>query len=300
MNELALLEQQLLIERQKNELLEMKFEMQKHQMKKASRLDDSLFSPDLYEHYQKIADMLSESSIIPTGYRGKPEDVFIAMAMGFQLGFPVEQSLQDIAVINGRACLWGDGLISLALNHPECESIEEVPLESGGEVVGYTCTVIRNGHKPHSITFTLQDARNAGLMNRSPVWKAYPARMLQMRARSLAIRDKFADALRGLRIAEVENDDANERSSLNAEFSRVEHAAVPETQTDKLKAILNIRSNDDDAKQNEINDDGMEVSEDSKNADERKGHVQVAQHGTETTESARTRFERPVLHKRFN
>lgn len=239
--ELVELKQELVIAQQQNEILALKYQLQKNQAEKASRLEDSLLAPALYEHYQKVAVMLSKSSVIPTAYRGKSEDIFVAMAMGYQLGFPVEQSLQDIAVINGRPCLWGDGLLSLALNHPECESIDETPLtDEKGNLVGYQCTVTRRGHKPHTKQFTLQDASVAGLLSRGTVWKAYPERMLQMRARSFAIRDKFADALRGLRVAEIEEEDSRiiEAESLVT--------IQGQTQVEKLKSILKVNNNDND------------------------------------------------------
>jgi hypothetical protein len=235
--ELIELKHELMIERQKSEILELKYQLQKTQAEKASRLDDSLLSPHLYEHYQKVAIMLSKSGVIPNAYKGKPEDIFVAMAMGYQLGFPIEQSLQDIAVVNGRPCLWGDGLLSLALNHADCQSIDETPIYDAktAQVIGYQCTVIRKGHKPHTKQFTLQDAHVAGLLSRGTVWKSYPERMLQMRARSYAIRDKFADALRGLRVAEIEQEDSR---VIEAEVST---ATQGETQTEKLKSILNQR-----------------------------------------------------------
>ncbi len=231
--ELAVLQNELIIAQQQNEILELKYRLQKTHAEKASRLEDSLLSPHLYEHYQKVAVMLSKSGVIPNAYKGKPEDIFVAMAMGYQLGFPVEQSLQDIAVINGRPCLWGDGLLSLALNHSECQSIDESPIiDDKGNLVGYQCTVVRKGHKPHTKQFTLQDASLAGLLSRGTVWKAYPERMLQMRARSFAIRDKFADALRGLRVAEIEEEDSR--------IIEAEVALSPQgqTQVEKLKSIL--------------------------------------------------------------
>ncbi len=213
-NELVALKNELMIERQRNEIMELKFNLQKLQAEKTSRLEDSLFSPALFPHYQKVAETLAKSNVIPFAYKSKPEDIFVAMAMGYQLGFPVEQSLQDIAVINGRPCLWGDGLMALVLNHPDCERINETPIIRDGHVVGYTCTVFRKGHEPHQKSFTMEDAQQAGLWGKkshngmpSP-WCLYPERMMQMRARSLALRDKFADALRGLRIAEVEQDDS--------------------------------------------------------------------------------------------
>lgn len=236
-NELVALQSELVIAKQQNEIMELKYKLQKTQAEKASRLDDSLLSPNLYEHYQKVAVMLSKSGVIPTIYKGKPEDIFVAMSMGYQLGFPIEQSLQDIAVVNGRPCLWGDGLLSLALNHPECESINETPITNDkGQVVGYQCTVVRKGHQPHTKQFTLQDATLAGLLSRGTVWKSYPERMLQMRARSFAIRDKFADALRGLRIAEIEEED---KHVIDGQVVN-EVASTSKTNTQKLKDMLGI------------------------------------------------------------
>ena len=255
-NELASVQQELRIAKQEAEIMSLKFQLEKVQAEKASRLEDSLFAPALFPHYQKIAETLSKSSVIPLAYRGKPEDIFVAMAMGYQLGFPVEQSLQDVAVINGRPCLWGDGLLSLVLNHPECKSIKEEPIYNGQVVIGYICTVIRKGHEPHSKSFTMQDAERAGLLNKGGVrkgdephsksftmqdaerskkvgaWSTYPERMLQMRARSWALRDKFADALRGLRIAEIEQDD---EKVIEGEIVNV---TSPTSQVDKLKEQL--------------------------------------------------------------
>ncbi|HEX4045438.1 MAG TPA: hypothetical protein VHZ76_07230 [Gammaproteobacteria bacterium] len=254
--ELIELKQELIIQKQQNEILELKYKLHKTHAEKASRLEDSLLSPQLYEHYQKVAVMLSTSGVIPNAYKGKSEDIFVAMAMGYQLGFPVEQSLQDIAVINGRPCLWGDGLLSLALNHPECQSINEEPIiNDQGNVIGYRCTVIRRGHAPHIKQFTLQDASLAGLLSRGTVWKAYPERMLQMRARSYAIRDKFADALRGLRIVEIEEEDSR---VIEAE---VEVTVEGNTQVDKLKSILKERNNDKGHSDSSISDNVLNITE---------------------------------------
>ena len=54
-------------------------------------------------------------------------------------------------------------------------------------------------------TFSKQDAMAAGLWGRN-AWKTYPNRMLQVRARSFAIRDAFPDALMGLAVAEEMED----------------------------------------------------------------------------------------------
>ena len=237
--ELITTKHELTIAKQEAEILNLKFELQKVQAQKASRLEDSLFAPALFPHYQKVAETLAKSGVVPTAYRNKPEDAFVAMAMGYQLGFPVEQALQDIAVINGRPCLWGDGLLSVVLNHKECQDVKEEPIYSGQTVTGYICTVHRKGHEPHSKTFTMQDAERAGLLKKGGVWSAYPERMLQMRARALALRDKFADALRGLRVAEEVQDSDD----------IIEGEVVPLIENKQVEKLKNILKNNSVTKQ---------------------------------------------------
>ena len=207
---------ELTIAKQETEILKLKLELEKTQAQKLSKLEDSLFSPKLFNHYKAVAEYLATTTMVPKNYIGKPGDIFVAMAMGYKLGLPIEQSLQDIAVINGRPCLWGDGLLSLVLNHPELDSIEDEPILDKQTIIGYICTVKRKGHEPHSKKFTLQDAQKAGLLGKAGPWTQFPERMLQLRARSFAVRDKFADALRGLRIAEIEKDD--EQFNFNSEL----------------------------------------------------------------------------------
>lgn len=172
----------------------------------STRLDDSLFAADKCQHYEELAIKLSRSNVIPKQYIGKPTDLFVAMAMGYQLGMPVEQAIQDIAVINGRPTIYGDGLLAVCMNNPQFEDIIEEPIKDGNKVTGYRCTVKRAGRSPCVREFTLDDARRAGLLGKSGPWSQYENRMLQMRARSLALRDSFADALRGIKSREEVED----------------------------------------------------------------------------------------------
>lgn len=228
-------QQELMLAKQNAEIMSLKFELQKMQAEKSSRLEDSLFSAALFPHYQKVAETLAKSDMVPKDYRGKPDNVLVAMEMGYQLGLPVAQCLQDIAVINGRPALWGDGLLALALSHPDCKDIKEFPTynEDGSICLKYTCIVTRKGHEPHEKSFTLQQAKQAGLLGKPGPWTQYPERMLQMRAR-VAIKDKFADALRGFKVVEI--DEYDERTIIQGE---VVHTEKPTTQTEKLKNILN-------------------------------------------------------------
>ena len=171
-------------------------------VKKDDRLKDSLFSPELAPHYMGLANSLAKSTMVPKQFQGKPQDLFIAMAMGYQLGLSVEQSIQDIAVINGKPGVYGDALLGICLSHPDFEDITETPILKDKSVVGYECTVRRKFMAPTSRPFTLEMAKKAGLLSKPGPWTQYPERMLQMRARAFALRDAFADALKGIKSAD--------------------------------------------------------------------------------------------------
>ena len=155
--------------------------------------------PANMDQAMKIADMLANSNMVPKCYRGQPSDTLVAMMMGAELKLNPIQSLQNIAVINGRPCVWGDAMLALVQNHPSYESIEE-SYDAG--TMTATCIVKRKGGKPHTQTYSQADAEKAGLWGKAGPWQQHPKRMQAMRARGFALRNQFADALLGLITAE--------------------------------------------------------------------------------------------------
>jgi hypothetical protein len=143
----------------------------------------------------QMAEMLSKSIMVPKAYQGKPQDTLVAMMMGNEVGLNPIQSLQNIAVINGKPSIYGDALAALVQNHPAFGGMEESFNESGNVA---TCIVWRRGGSKHTQTFSEADARKASLWDKAGPWKQYPKRMLAMRARGFALRSQFADALAGL------------------------------------------------------------------------------------------------------
>jgi len=149
-----------------------------------------------------FAKLIADSDLAPKDYKGKPGNVLIAIQMGAEIGLKPLQSLQNIAIINGRPCVWGDAMIGLVQNHPLCEYIHE-------ELKNDTayCIVKRRGDvEEHVVKFSRDDAKKAGLLGKAGTWQQYPDRMLQMRARGFALRDKFADILKGIAIREEVED----------------------------------------------------------------------------------------------
>jgi len=154
--------------------------------------------PQTMEQGLIFAERLANSGLAPAGFNGKPDACFIAMQYGAALGLNPLQAVQNIAVINGRPCLWGDAMLALVKSSPLCEWIKE---ELDGDTA--YCTVKRRGEpEPQVRSYSWNDAQIAGLTSKPGPWKQYPKRMLQLKARSWALRDIFPDALMGLSMAE--------------------------------------------------------------------------------------------------
>lgn len=154
--------------------------------------------PKTLDEAMAFAQMIAKSDLAPKDFRDKPANVLIAMQMGAEVGLSPMASIQNIAVINGRPSIWGDSMLALCQVHPEFEGIDEHFDEKGSAI----CTVRRRGYEPHTQVFTLQDVVTGGYANKSGPWQTSKKRMMQMRARAFALRDRFADALRGLCMAE--------------------------------------------------------------------------------------------------
>lgn len=161
--------------------------------------------PANYDDAIKISRTLAASKLVPKDYQAQPENVFVAIAWGQELGLAPLQSLQNIAVINGRPAIWGDAALAVCMAHPDFEDIEE-KIEGSGDSRIATCTIKRKGRTPVVRTFSVADAKKAGLWGKQGPWQQYPDRMQQLRARGFGLRDAFPDAMRGFRIAEEVQD----------------------------------------------------------------------------------------------
>ena len=152
-------------------------------------------APTNMDQAMKMAEMLSKSGMVPKAYQGKPQDTLVAMMMGHEVGLNPIQSLQNIAVINGKPSIYGDALAALVQNHPAFGGMEESFDET--RMIA-SCTVWRRNGTKHTQTFSQADAQKANLWGKAGPWTQYPKRMLAMRARGFALRSQFADALAGL------------------------------------------------------------------------------------------------------
>jgi len=175
--------------------------------------------PENIDQTWRLATAICKAGMAPRSL-DSTEKVMVAMLHGMELGMTPMAAVQSIAVINGTPSLYGDGLLGVVRASGLLEYCKEWTEETDGVLTAF-CEVKRKGEpEPVRRSFSAADAKKAGLWderervkrkrrngewydaaNDAP-WFKYPARMLQMRARSWALRDTFADALKGVHCAE--------------------------------------------------------------------------------------------------
>ena len=193
-----------------------------------------MYLPSTKGEAYKLAESFSQSAFCPAAYRGKPAEVYLAMAYGSQIGLNPLLAVQNIAVVNGKPSVYGDALTAIAQGHHETESYEDGYLKDG---TAY-CRIVRKGRTIYR-EFSVEMAKVAGLWGQN-TWKKYPQRMLLWRARGWAIRDAFADVLMGLWSVEEAMDTPRvpEDRNVTPEPDMTVSEETPET-SDKAGSIKN-------------------------------------------------------------
>ena len=206
--------------------------------------------------------------IVASGLSPKGIDTFekalVCIVLGRSVGLDPFQAIQNIASINGRPVMWGDMPLAVCRQHKDWdESGYEEYFEVAGRRVegnppmsafaeaakdqakaaGVKCVVktLRRGAKEQKVhTFSVADAVGAGLWGKNgSLYGTYPHRMLRFRARGYNLRDNFGDALKGLGVRELADEEESPAALGNgrADAAKARAAAV----TAKLDAAQSAR-----------------------------------------------------------
>jgi hypothetical protein len=168
------------------------------------------FEPTTIDQAQSLAKTLAQSSLLPADLRNKPADVLVQIITGHELGLGPMQSIRSIHIIQGKPTMSADLMVALVKRSPECIRFRLV--ESSPTIATYETE--RRGEGPTRISFTMEEAKTAGLVKDGSGWKRYPAAMLRARAASALCRAVYPDILLGI-YEESEADEirANDRAA---------------------------------------------------------------------------------------
>lgn len=121
------------------------------------------FTPSNFQELMRFAEIAAKTSFVPKIYQNSPHNILIAVQMGAELGLAPMQSLQNIAVINGKPSIYGDAMLAVCKASPLCESVKEEIKGSKKEEWIAICTVKRKGNPEVISTFSWQEAKDAQL-----------------------------------------------------------------------------------------------------------------------------------------
>lgn len=168
----------------------------------------------------RLARQLIRGGGVPQWYK---TDAQVVSAWNYlaSLGLPPQPNLRCVAFINGTPCLFGDGPKALAERTREIEQCRTFVCDEqyvricfenknlGAAPFSGVCQIKRKGRDEQSYSFTVDQAKRAGLWEkRGSPWISYPDIMLMRRAQATALKFEFADALSGVFIAEYDYNEA--------------------------------------------------------------------------------------------
>ena len=197
-----------------------------------SRKHSAPLEPKTFDQAVAFAEQISHTSFVPDHFRGKPADILAAMQFGSELGLGPLQSLNGIAMISGKPTMYASTMRALVEASGLMEKCE-VTYQSEPPLA--TVVVRRVGRENATFSFGYTDATRANLAGRD-MYKKYPERMYTARAMSFALRDEFADVLRGMLAAE-EMDEAGTVVNEAEDFSRLAHPSNGDAAQGLLAAL---------------------------------------------------------------
>lgn len=172
----------------------------------------------------RVAKLLMESGAVNSSLKNVTH-VMVAMQAAKSVGLNAYTALRQIAFINGSLTFFGDLELAVVRMSGELDFIEEFLfiLDEDGKYVrkcfensnlhlpafGAVCRLKRKGMPVVEEAFTEADAKTAGLWGRGSVWSKFPGRMMQMRARGVAIKNCASDITQGVTSVEYEFEGLN-------------------------------------------------------------------------------------------
>lgn len=123
------------------------------------------------------------------------EAVFAVMVRGREMGLGALQALDQFHVIDGRPTMSANLIQSLCKKHPDCEYLQFV---GGDSTYAEYETKNRSNPRPTRLKYTIEQAKQAGLVKPGSNWEKRPEEMLRKTCAVQLCRIEYPDATGGL------------------------------------------------------------------------------------------------------
>jgi hypothetical protein len=165
-----------------------------------------------------------------------PADVLFVILVGESLGLNAATALMNIYNVNGMPSMKADLKLALAKRHPEYAGCE-IDANTERCIVKMKRRNENGTEEAITSTFTIEDAKRAGLFPKKDNWRMYPQRMLKARAISYAVNDLFPDIVFGM-LSSEEAQDIDRHTEKTAEYEIIEAETIPGSDTNDEFAEL--------------------------------------------------------------
>lgn len=180
-------------------------------------------APTNHSELLRHIDRLAKNGGLPKQF-DTAEKAYAGWHFANALGLAPQIAMRQIAIINGTPSIWGDLPLALVRKTGELEFFEEYLVDKDYKKISFenknlqveffagVCEIKRAKFDKKTFHFTVEQAKTAGLWKKAGPWCTYPDVMIKMRARSVALKTEFGDALNGVAIQEYDFADVGGRT----------------------------------------------------------------------------------------
>jgi len=157
-------------------------------------------TPEVFQMITQVAPVMHEARLFGTK---TPQQAAAIMIKGYELGFSLTASFENIHMIDDKPGLSPKGALALIYNSPECAGVKiSDEADSKGIPTGCTVWMKRRNGLEYIARFTMEDAKRAGLVVAKSGWEKYPANMMRWRAIGYCADVVFPDVIGGTKRAD--------------------------------------------------------------------------------------------------
>lgn len=127
---------------------------------------------------------------------GTPEAAMLVIMAGREFGLGAMASLRSFHIVEGKPTMSAQAMMARCLEHPSCKTFRVLRSKCTHEVAVVEVQR-REWSEPETYTWTVEDAKRAGLASR-PNWSKYPRDMLINRCIAEAARFTWPEVMAGV------------------------------------------------------------------------------------------------------
>ena len=168
-----------------------------------------------FDQLLRAANMLSQTSIIPATYQGKPQDCFVAIEMANRMGVSPLVVMQNMYVVKGKPAWAGQACTMFINSCGKFAGVKHVYTgEKGTDSRGcyVTATRISDGIQVNGVEVTIAMAKAEGWTSNTK-WRNMPELMLAYRASAFFARVHCPEALMGVQLVDEIYDTETSRNA---------------------------------------------------------------------------------------